>query len=73
MNQECPRWLGTVTVEPGDVLVIVLHPDTTRQTLDTIVAQQHEHRPDLKDRVMFVVGATGLAVLKAEQEAAPDA
>lgn len=58
---------SAVTVGPDDTLVILLPDATTQQRVDQLTADLRARRPDLDGRVVFVAGATGLAVLKASE------
>lgn len=58
---DLPEILSAVVVGPNDKLVLVLPQDTDRETVHEMKRRLPE---DLRDRVLLVAGAEGLAVLR---------
>jgi len=56
--------LAAVVVTPADVLVIAVPATTTPEQVDEARAHLAEHWPQLVDRVLFLAGATDLAVMR---------
>lgn len=61
---ELPDVLSAVTVQPGDVLAIIVPVTTTAQQAADLQAYIAEHWPQLVDRVMILGGGTQVAVVR---------
>lgn len=65
-----PEPLGTVVLGPSDHLIINLPAYTSPHAVHTFQDRLRVTRPELADRVTFVAGAEGFAVVRGRAPAA---